>query len=431
MNKGTDLWERVAYEEPPRATPIVERTHVLVAGGGPAGVAAALAAARHGARVTLVERYGFLGGLWTTALVNPILDYRGKGGVVAELMGRLEGMGAITPQARFDPEALKVLLDRMLLEAGVDIRLHRWVADAIVEGDRVRGVITESKSGRQAMLAQVVIDCTGDGDVCARAGVPYTKGREGDGLMQAMTTFFLLANVRFQQSGTYQIFDLLQEAAQREGLDYHVPYRRPTVFNLPGEGLALVQLAHTYGYDGTDADDLTRAEMEGRQQIQDAVHILTQHVPEFKGAVLAATAPQVGVRETRHVQGRFRLQEKDLLEGRQFEDGICTVRFGIDVHGPLPTGEHKTIEIAGGPVKPYQIPYRCLLPANREGLLMAGQCISATSRAHSSLRVTGDCLAMGQAAGTAAAMSVALGIEPGELDAGALVQRLVDDGVLL
>ena len=422
-----ELWERTTVREPARELAVIHRTDVLVAGGGPTGIAAALAVARTGAQVTLVERYGFLGGLWTAGLVNPILDYRDKGGIVEELMERLRAMSMITPQARFDPEAMKVLLDRMLLAAGVDIRLHRLVVDALREGDRVYGLITESKSGREALLAKVVVDCTGDGDVCARAGVPYTKGREPDGAMQALTTFFMLANVRYVQEGSTQVYDLLKAASDRDDLGYTVPYAKPSFFQMPQEGVAIVQLAHQCGYDGTNADDLTRAEIEGREQVQEAVRVM-QHAPELRGVQLVATAPQVGVRETRHVHGRYRLTEEDLIAGRRFEDGICLVRFNFDVHGPFPNPATGAVEIAGGKAQPYQVPYRCLLPANRENLLMAGNCVSATSRAHSSLRVTGDCLAMGQAAGTAAALAVRAGVPPSALDPGLLVAQLERDG---
>jgi hypothetical protein len=420
-------WSEHEIVEPPRRVPIVGESDVLVVGGGPAGVAAALAAARNGAHVTLVERYGFLGGLWTAGLVNPILDYQHKGGLVAEIIQRLDQRGETTPQLRFHPEGLKRLTDEMCLEAGVELRLHRWVNDVLLDGKQVRGVITESKSGREALLAKVVIDCTGDGDVCARAGVPYTLGRESDGLMQALTTFFMLANVQFQQAETYELYDLLDQARQKHGIDYHIPYRQPTAFELPAQGVTIVQLTHMHGYDGTNADDLTQAEIEGRRQTHEALGVLRQ-IPGFEEAELIATAPNVGVRETRHIHGRYRLQETDLLAGRHFKDGICTVRFGIDIHGPLPSGQEQTIRIEGQPVPPYQIPYRCLLPQDRSYLLMAGQCVSATSRAHSSLRVTGDCVAMGQAAGTAAALAIQQELAPDVLDPQALLEQLKADG---
>ena len=182
-----------------------------------------------------------------------------------------------------------------------------------------------------------------------------------------------------------------------------------------------------YGCDGTAADDLTQATIEGRQQVQDGVRVM-QLVPELAGVKLVSTGIQLGVRETRHIQGRYLLREEDLVAGRHFEDGICVVRFNIDVHAAKPAEGSKTIHIEGGQVRPYQIPYRALLPVNREQLLMAGRCISGTSRAHASFRVTGDCVAMGQAAGTAAAMSIRQGIAPSALDSAHLVRRLRADG---
>jgi hypothetical protein len=276
-----------------------------------------------------------------------------------------------------------------------------------------------------------VIDCTGDGDVCARAGVPYTKGREEDGLMQSVTLFFMLANVRYLQKrhGT-DIHDMLARAAEEHGLEYDVPYRTPSFFEQPLEGHTIVQLTHMVGCDGTDADDLTRAIVEGRQQVQDGVRVM-QYVPELAGVELVSTAAQLGVRETRHIEGRYRLVEEDLLSGRRFEDGICVVRFNIDIHAVRPAAGTGTIHIEGGKVEPYHIPYRALLPVNREHLLMAGRCISGSSVAHASYRVTGDCVAMGQAAGTAAALALRQGISPSQLDPALLVRQLVADGVRL
>jgi hypothetical protein len=185
-----------------------------------------------------------------------------------------------------------------------------------------------------------------------------------------------------------------------------------------------------YGYDGTNADDLTRATIEGRQQVQDGVRVM-QYVPQLAGVELVSTATQLGVRETRHFQGRYRLVEKDLIAGRRFEDGICIVRFNIDVHAGKPAAGTRAIHIEGGKVEPYHIPYRALLPINREHLLMAGRCISGTSRAHASFRVTGDCVARGQAAGTAAARAVHHNIAPSALDPIDLVRQLRADGVKL
>lgn len=422
-------------QEPGREIPVAGESEVLVVGGGPAGVGAALAAARTGARTTVVEHYGFLGGMWTAGLLNPILDYQEKGGLVEELMDRLQEVGKLvkTPRANFDNEYLKVLLDRMMLEAGVEMRLHRSAVETIVDDDveglpRVRGIVTESKSGREALLADVVIDCTGDGDVCARAGVPFIKGRASDGEMQSVTLFFMLANVHYRQAKAGRdIYRLLAQAVEAQGLDYVIPYRSPSFFALPLEHHAVVQIAHIHGIDGTNADDLTRAEIEARAQIQEAVAVM-QHVAELEGVELVTSGPHIGVRETRHIQGRYRLEEDDLLNGRAFDDGICWTRFNIDIHGPPDKG---TVSVEGGKVAPYQIPYWALVAANREGLLMAGRCISGSSRAHASFRVTGDCIAMGQAAGTAAALAVRRGVAPAHINTADLVAQLKADGVRL
>lgn len=414
--------------EPARQVPVVLRTEVLVVGGGPAGIGAALAAARTGARTAIVEHYGFLGGMWTAGLLNPILDHQEKGGIVAELLARLDEAGRLVhgPRANFDNEYLKYMLDQMMQTASVDVRLHRSAVETLVDGDRVRGIVTESKSGREAFLADVVIDCTGDGDVAAFAHVPYTKGREEDGEMQSVTLFFMLANVRYRQS-THgaDIYDLLTNASEAHELGYVVPYRTPSFFELPDSDRAIVQIAHVHGIDGTDADDLTRAEIEARAQIHAAVAAM-QKVREFAGVTLVSSGPHIGVRETRHFEGRYRLTEADLLAGRSFADGICWTRFGIDIHGSPDRG---TVAVEGRRVQPYQIPYRALLPANREGLILAGRCISGSSRAHGSFRVTGDCVAMGQAAGTAAALAVATGVIPSAVPHRDLVEHLRADGV--
>ncbi len=401
---------------------------MLVVGGGPAGIGAALAAARCGAKTTIVEHYGFLGGMWTAGLLNPILDYEEKGGIVSELLHRLSAAGKMADgsRANFDNEYMKFMLDRLLLDAGVDIRLHRSAVETILVGNRVAGIVTESKSGREAMLADIVIDCTGDGDVSTWAGVPFQKGNEIDGEMQSATLFFMLANVHYrQEKHGREIYDKLMKAAQEHNLSYIVPYQTPSFFHLSLPYHTIVQIAHLHGIDGTHADDLSRAEIAARQQIQDVLEVM-QLVPEFAGVALVTSGPHIGIRETRHMEGRYRLEEEDLLNGRSFEDGICWTRFNIDIHGAPANG---VVDIKGRQVSPYQIPYRCLLPVNREALLMAGRCISGSSTAHGSYRVTGDCVAMGQAAGTAAALSVSAGILPTALAPSALIHQLREDNV--
>jgi hypothetical protein len=428
---GTNAQYQTTYTEPTREIPVAGRSEVLVVGGGPAGIGAALAAARTGARTTLVEHYGFLGGMWTAGLLNPILDYHEKGGIVAELMDRLREAGKLVSgsRANFDNEYLKYLLDKMMIDSGIEVRLHRSAVDTIVLENRVYGIVTESKSGREVLLADVVIDCTGDGDICARAGVPFTKGREYDGEMQSVSLFFMLANVKYRQPfhGT-DIHDMLQTAVEKHALSYSVPYKTPSFFEVPQTDHAVVQIIHLHDIDGTNADDLTRAEIEARQQLQETL-VVMRLVPELAGVELITSGPHIGIRETRHIQGLYRLVEDDLLSGRTFEDGICWTRFVIDVHGA--PDKKGTVTIKGREVKPYQIPYRCLVPENREGLLMAGRCISGSSIAHASYRVTGDCVAMGQAAGTAAALAAQAGVSPSEINIMQLRKKLVADGVII
>lgn len=425
------VWEAQSLREPARELRVIDHVDVLVAGGGPAGVGAALAAARLGARTTIVDQYGFLGGMWTAGLVTPIWDYQNKGGIVAEIVDRLRSVGKThrmhSGKEPFDNEHMKYLLDCLCLEAGISLRLHRRVADVVTEAEKVIGVITESKSGREAILARVVIDCTGDGDVCAMAGVPYEKGRPEDGAMQPMSLFFVMANVQWQQAqGASEVFDMLKGVVD-SGHSYEIPYARPSIFSLPQPGVASVLLTHMPGYDGTSADDLTSAAIDGRREVQKAMAVFAQ-TAELGDAVLVATATQVGVRETRHITGHYVLTEEDLSQGRSFPDGICWASFPIDVHSPRPS-RGRTVHIEGRKVPAYQIPLRSLIPFGKENLLMAGRCISGTARAHASFRVTGDCVAMGQAAGTAAALAVQTNTLPSRLNHVDVVAQLRSDGV--
>ncbi len=418
--------------EAPRRTPVAADVDVLVVGGGPTGVGAALAAARAGARTLVVERHGMLGGVWTAGLLNPLFDFQRKGWVVADLIERLKR--AQVWQAwkfswTFDIEAMKLLLEAMFAEAKIASWYYSFAADAIVEQGRLRGVIVESKSGREAVLAKVVIDCTGDGDVAARAGVPYQLGRLGDSLCQPMTLMFEVQGVDgYLQKDTAQLYEQMNAAIARHKLPVKLPFGKvnyaPWIINVPRAGAADVQATHVYQMNPLDTRDLTRATVEARRQADMLVQVM-RHIPGLENMRLVQTAPAIGVREARHLAGRYQLNLEDLRAGRRFDDAVTFCGFGVDIHDVRP-GEPSAHHTK---IRSYQIPYRCLVPESRPGLLFAGRCISGTHEAHASYRVTGTCMAMGQAAGLAAAMAAAENRSPDQLDGPALRRVLEQRGV--
>lgn len=419
---------------PQKEIPVVNEVDVLVVGGGPTGLGAAIASARENLNTMLVEQYGFLGGMWTAGLVNPLFDHENKGGIVREIVERLRGMqgwkGSHLARPRldtFDPEKMKYLSDSMIEESHIHPLYHTFAVDSVVEEDTIKGVIVENKSGRAAILAKIVIDCTGDGDIAARSGAPYEKGRTEDGLLQPMTMMFRLGNVVFRQDSNAQFCKLI-ELAMEKVAEYELPYRHGWVIHLPVKGDAVLQHTHIYGLDATDAADLTKAEIEGRRQVMATVNLLQSYVPEFKSTQLVQTPVNIGVRETRRIMGEYVLTREDLIEGRQFDDGVVDVTFGIDIHDPAPESQ---IRPKGARMKPYQIPYRCLVPQKVDNLLVAGRCISGTHEAHASYRVTGDCMAMGEAAGVASALCLKDGLSPRKLDGKRLKKLLKDRKTLL
>jgi hypothetical protein len=322
---------------------------------------------------------------------------------------------------------MKYLSDSMMEESNVSLLYHTFAVDAVVEKDTIRGVIIENKSGRSAILARIVIDCTGDGDIAARSGASYEKGRPEDDLLQPMTMMFRLADVTFQQDSNDQLCKLI-ELAIEQGAEYKVPFRHGWVIHLPTQGDAVVQHTHIYGLDATDAADLTKAEIEGRRQVMAIVELLQNHVPEFSSIHLIQTPVNIGVRETRRIMGEYVLTREDVVNGRQFDDGVVDVTFGIDIHDPAPESE---IRPKRGGMKPYQIPYRCLVPQKIDNLFVSGRCISGTHEAHASYRVTGDCMAMGEAAGLASAMCLRDGLIPRALDGRRVKKLLRERNILL
>jgi glycine/D-amino acid oxidase-like deaminating enzyme len=406
-------------EEAPRRTPVAANVDVLVVGGGPTGVGAALAAAGEGAKTLVLERHGMLGGMWTAGLLNPLFESR-KGWLVEQLVNRLRQANAWRDHPSFpvfDAELMKYTLEQMFAEANVDFWYHVQATNPVVDDPRVRGVIVEGKSGREAVLAKVIVDCTGDGDIAARAGVPFQFGREFDGLAQPMTLMFEVSNAEELGADTRKILDLLKTAIAGHTLPIELPYGKnprgtPYSIPVPERGVSAIQATHVYRYDATNTRDVTRATVEARRQVHEIFMKALRKVPGLENVRLSQTAPSIGIRESRHFEGRYTLNADDVIAGRRFDDAVTCCAFGCDIHEIYPDDTHAHRI----PAKPFEIPYRCLLPKSITGLLFAGRCISGTHEAHASYRVTGTCMAMGQAAGLAAAMAARSGLTPDQID---------------
>jgi FAD dependent oxidoreductase len=415
---------------------------VVVVGSGSAGATAAIAAARGGARTLLVERMGFLGGISTAVLDTFYAFYtpgqaprRVVGGIAWEVVGRLVAEGAAFERPNtygagtgitYDPEVLKRTWEALVLEAGAEVLLHTWVTGVELDEDgRLRALTLFNKGGAGRVEAAVVVDASGDADVAAWAGVPF-DAPAADGRVQSLSTVFRLAGVdveRAEAFGKAALWARMREASQSGA--YRLPRLEGSWHRTPQPGVVMALMTRVPRVDATDPVQLTHAEIEGRRQAWEYARFLREQVPGFERAVMVTTSPAIGVRESRRVHGRYRLTAEDVLAGRRFDDEIALCGAPIEDHHA--GADTRWRHVPGV----YGIPYRCLLPAGVEGLLVAGRCFSATHDAHASARSMGTCMAMGQAAGTAAALAAAAGGVAGELPAGTLRARLRDDGALL
>lgn len=439
-------------------------TDVLVIGSGPSGLAAAVAAAREGMTVRLVEQYGYLGGNLTGALVGPCMtsfSLDGKTqlirGIFDEFVRTMESLGgavhpshtvggspfagfmtygheAVTP---FDPEVAKRVALEMALDAGVELMLHSMMVDSVVENGRVAGAVVAHKGGMSFLPATVTVDASGDGDVAARAGAEFRYGRESDGTVQPMTLFFRVRDVDDEAVAAYQAehpeerfpFESLVEKAHRDGA-YSLPRRGVQLFKTIEPGVWRVNTTRVTGVDGTDVHDLTRAEVEARRQVLDLLDFFRAELPGMGSSRLLDTAATIGVRETRRIVGTYEITLDDLVQARAFEDVVAVAGYPVDIHSPTSKDGPFDDDIPTT-ANVYEIPYGALVPAEVDGLLVAGRCISGTHEALAAIRVMPPAFALGQAAGTAAAQAARGGIAPRDVDVRALQERLLEAGAYL
>jgi glycine/D-amino acid oxidase-like deaminating enzyme len=437
--------------EAPRKTEVVAEAEILIIGGGPAGIAAATAAARWGARVMLLEKYGFLGGMGTAAMVTNFCGLhasingsvqqivRGVADDILERLDNLDGLrephpvrakggGHDVAAQAYDTSAYKMATDDLLLSAGVDIRFHTFAVDVLMDGAQIDAVLIETKSGRKAIKAEVFIDCSGDGDLAYWSGAECVKG-DDNGFMAYPTTMFRVANVdddKVHNEGKPNLSALIEAAAK----DYNLPRKTGVLGSQPHAGewrVNLTQISRDGApIDGSDWNDLGFAETEGRRQSQEYFRFLKDCVPGFENSYLLETAPQVGIRETRRIIGEHVLSEDDILSCRDFEDSIGCNGWPLEQHLK---GSAKWTFLGGRGY--HQIPFGTTLPKGVENLLVAGRCASTTPEGQASLRVSGPCFAMGQAVGTAAELARRSGVTPKEIDIKALQHRLVSDGAFI
>lgn len=440
---------------------------VLVVGGGVSGVCAAVAAARNGAKTLLVERYGFCGGTLTNAGVGPMMTFhagarRVVGGLAQEIVDRLTARGAspghvedttgycatVTP---FDAEQIKQVHDEMLAEAGCRVLYHTWLAGARVEGEALRSVTVCNKAGLSELSAAVYVDATGDADLCAFAGAATAKGRDGDGLCQPMTANLKIGGVdigrlrahirshpedfnirdltaldrasRLSMAGFYKAW---REAAENGTVA--VPREDVLLFETARPGEVIVNTTRVLRMDATDPWQLSEAERTGRRQAQQVFDFLRAHAPGFENAAFLSTGVQIGIRESRRLQGRYVLTAEDLLDSRPFEDAVACGGYPIDIHNPA-GAKTFTTHLKKGQV--YQIPYRALLACAPENLMASGRCVSVTHEAGAAIRVTPIAMAVGQAAGTAAALASRAGVAPRAVAVSELQAALTAQGAIL
>ncbi len=457
------------YVEPEKKIPIIDEVDVLVAGGGTAGEIAAIAAAKKGARVLLVEQFGALGGSATEALVSPLMSTEIKGNPMCshisdEINRQMQNMGgfivASNTEGCFDPHLLKYVLEQMATKSDVKLLYYTYICDVIKENEVVKGLIVENKSGRGVILSKCVIDCTGDGDVAQKAGVPFESGDPQTGINQRMSVRYVVSGIdmeRFIQFITklcegknkyhyrlgypeyhlavvwgrnWPLEELFRHAMDAGDITYEdgqywqsfgIPSKADSLsFNCP-------EIPNVS--DGTNPSDLTYAQVYAKKAMFRQLNFYKKYFPGFENSYISDMANQVGVRETRRIKGMYTLTDEDVLGQRKHEGFIACSNYPVDIHSKKLINEELDLASKDG-IPYYDIPYLCLVPQKVDGLLVAGRCISASFLAQSSLRIQPTVRALGEAAGIAAALSVQKNISPSEISGEEIRSEMIKNGAV-
>ena len=442
--------------------PIYRSVDVVVVGAGPAGIGAAVAAARNGAQPLVFEAHGCIGGMGTSGMVSPFMTSYDAPcenmiirGVFEELVNRMvEIGGAVDPKdvrneqpyasyfhighnnvTPFDPHAFKLIGMRMLRESGAELLLQTQFVNVIKDGDRITGVVINNKDGLSVIEAKIVIDCSGDADVAARAGVNYIMGNEEDGNLQPASMFMRIADADMDVVNAHMaehsdeirpFFGPFSWIIKEFPEDWdNFPRGEICIFADVTPGEFSINCSRILDIDATKAEHVTRATMIGQEQCQHIFQFMKKHAPGFENSRIIATADAIGIRETRHIEGEYKLTGDEVAACKVHEDAIACMATNMDTHNKDNPGGSFFIP-KNGPF--FTVPYLCLVPKGISNLLVAGRAISADAIAGSAIRMMPSCMAFGQAAGTAAAMCAAQGIAPKNVDVQVLRKTLVEQG---